>query len=182
MEEIFVILPYQSARSVLRLKMNRSMRRFVCLMPVILLMASCGSQKNKSATDSVQLSDADTAACASIEGEWLLEHVVVSDTLEVRPAEVSPDARLVAYFYSDGTFNFQTGCNAIGGNYVQTGDSIKLSNMLWTEMACEDMRVEELLRSVLPEVVILDWNNDSILRLNTESSAYVLLQRCGDGL
>ncbi len=32
---------------------------------------------------------------------------------------------------------------------VQTGDSISMSDMMWTEMACEDMQVKELLRAVL---------------------------------
>lgn len=107
---------------------------------------------------------------------WLLEHLVVNDTLEVRPAYIDPDSKLYAHFYNDSTFNFQTGCNAIGGRYLQSGNSISISDMMWTEMACDDMQVEEMLKEVLPQVNTLDWNSDSILRLNAASSAYIVLR------
>lgn len=158
------------------------MKRFSYMLPALLLMVSCGGQNNKPVSESSQVSDTDTLVCASIEGQWLLEHVVVNDTVEVRPAEDAPEAKLYAYFYNDSTFNFQTGCNAIGGRYVQTGDSIILDDMLCTEMACEDMRVEELLKAVLPQVKTVDWNNDSIMRLNTPASAYIVLKKCDDGV
>lgn len=158
------------------------MKRISYILPVFLLMVSCGGQNNKSLSDSSQVSDTDTVASASIEGQWLLEHVVVNDTVEVRPAEDAPEAKLYAYFYNDSTFNFQTGCNAIGGRYVQTADSIFIGDMLCTEMACEDMRVEELLKAVLPQVKTVDWNNDSIIRLNTPASAYIILKKCNAGV
>lgn len=163
-----------------RLQMNVRMKRILYLLPAIMLMVSCGGQNNKSLSDTSQMSDTITADCASIEGQWLLEHVVVNDSLEVRPAEIDPESKLYAHFYNDSTFNFQTGCNAIGGRYAQTGDSIAMSDMMWTEMACEDMRVEELLRTVLPLVRTLDWNSDSILRLNTTASAYIVLKKCDE--
>lgn len=141
-------------------------------------MVSCGGHNNKSESDTSQMSDRNTAVSTSIEGQWLLEHVVVNDTLEVRPADIDPESKLYAHFYNDSTFNFQTGCNAIGGRYVQTGDSIAMSDMMWTEMACEDMREEELLRDVLPQVKTVDWNNDSIMRLNSPNSAYIVLKKC----
>lgn len=124
------------------------------------------------------MSDADTSACASINGQWLLEHVIVNDTLEVRPTDIDPESKLYVHFNNDSTFDFQTGCNAIGGRYAQTGSSITLSNMMWTEMACEDMRMEEMLREVLPQVKTVDWNNDSIIRLNTPTSAHIILRKC----
>lgn len=141
-------------------------------------MASCGGQNSKPASAPAHVSATDTTSlCPSIEGQWLLEHVVVSDTLEMRPADIDPEANLYAHFYNDSTFNFQTGCNAIGGRYVQTGGDIAMSDMMWTEMACEDMRLEELLRTVLPQVNTVDWTNDSIMRLNTDGCAYVVLKK-----
>lgn len=124
------------------------------------------------------MSDTDSAVCASVEGQWLLEHVVVSDTFEVRPTDIDPSSKLYAHFYNDSTINFQTGCNAIGGRYVQVGDSIIISDMMWTEMACDEMTVEELLKDILPQVKTVDWNNDSIVRLNTPTSAYIVLKKC----
>jgi len=154
------------------------MKRILYIVPAIFLMASCGGHNDKNVSDTSVMSETDSAIHASIEGQWLLEHVVVNDSLEVRPADIDPDSKLYAYFYNDSTFNFQTGCNAIGGRYVQTGDSITMSDMLCTEMACENMQVEDLLKNVLPQVNTVDWDNDSVVRLNTQSSAYVVLKKC----
>lgn len=153
------------------------MKKIFYLLTTIIFMASCGRQNNKPVSDTMQVSDNESSVCAPIEGRWLLEHVVVNDSLEVRPADADPEARLYVHFYNDSTFNFQTGCNAIGGRYVQTGDSIAISDILWTEMACEDMRVEELLRTVLPQSNTIDWSNDSIMRINTATSAYIVLKK-----
>lgn len=49
--------------------------------------------------------------------------------------------------------------------------------MMWTEMACEDMRMEQMLRDVLQHVNRVDWNNDSIVRLDTPTSAHVVLKK-----
>lgn len=154
------------------------MKRILYIRPAILLMVSCGRQDNKPLSDSSKMSDVDSAACASVEGQWLLEHVVVNDTLEVHPTDIDPESKLYANFYNDSTFNFQTGCNDIGGKYVQTGDSIAISDMMWTEMACNEMSVEELLKDAMPQVNAVDWDNDSIMRLSTPISAYILLKKC----
>ena len=61
---------------------------------------------------------------------------------------------------------------------VQTGESISMSDIMWTEMACEDMQVKELLRSVLLQVKTIDWNSDSPLCLSMTSSAYIVLKKC----
>lgn len=37
------------------------------------------------------MSDTSTADRVSIEGQWLLEYVVVGDTIEVRPTDVDPE-------------------------------------------------------------------------------------------
>lgn len=158
--------------------MIKRMKSIIYLLPAFLLIASCGGRNSKDVSDNSNMSDASTADCASIDGQWLLEHVVVNDSLEARPIDIDLESKLYVHFYNDSTFNFQTGCNSIGGRYVQANDSITMSDMMWTEMACEDMRVEELLKDVLPKVETLDWNNDSILRLNTTSSAYIVLKRC----
>lgn len=44
-------------------------------------------------------------------------------------------------------------------------------------MACDNMMVEDLLKQVLPEVNSIDFENDSIVRLNTPSSKYIVLRK-----
>lgn len=158
------------------------MKRLLYLLPTIIMMVSCGGQDNKVLSGKSNMSDTITAECVSIEGQWLLERVIVNDSLEIRPTDIGPESKLYAHFYNDSTFNFQTGCNAIGGRYVLTGDSIVMSDMMWTEMACENMRVEELLKEVLPQVKTIGRDNDSIMRLNTSTDAYILLKKCEAGV
>lgn len=146
-------------------------------MPVIILMTACGGKSGQIVSDSEKAIALNRDQCASVEGEWILEQVVMDDTLEVRPADIDPERKLYAHFYTDSSFNFQTGCNSIDGRFVQNGDSIRFFDMLITEMACDNMKTEQLLNQVLPKVKTVDWNNDSIVRLNTGSSAYVVLKK-----
>ncbi len=44
-------------------------------------------------------------------------------------------------------------------------------------MACDDMKMEELLTQILPEVNVVDVSMDSVIRLNTNSSAYIVLKK-----
>lgn len=47
-----------------------------------------------------------------------------------------------------------------------------------TEMACENMATEDILRSVLPHIALVNVENDSIVRLNSAtSSEYIVLRK-----
>ena len=66
----------------------------------------------------------------------------------------------------------------MSGRYTIKGDSLTISGLCWTEMACKNMDVERLLRRILPEIRTCEIENDSILRLNaTVSGEYVLLRK-----
>ena len=56
------------------------MKRILYILSAALLMVSCCRQNNKSLPDTSQMSDAHTAVCAPVEGQWLLVHVAVNDT------------------------------------------------------------------------------------------------------
>lgn len=141
-----------------------------------MMLTACNRQAKDSAVADEAV-DTPVAGCPAIEGEWLLEHVVVNDSMDARPSEINPGETLLVYFYPDSTFNFNTGCNLIGGRYHQLRDSLSLSDMMWTEMACDNMLTEKLLLEVLPRVNRVDWTNDSIVRLNTPSASYVVLKK-----
>lgn len=143
------------------------------------MLSGCAGkgQSSDAAGTSAQAID----SIAPVTGEWILEHVVVNDTLDARPADFDPSAAPKVWFNADGTFSFNTDCNSCGGHYRQTGDSIRFEEVYFTEMACEHMETETLLKRVLPQVKLVDWNNDSILRLDTDSSAYIVLKRVSAG-
>lgn len=113
-----------------------------------------------------------------IEGRWTILNVVENDSTFVRPSEIDPEMRAYIDFMADSTFGVNTNCNHLGGRYSVSGDSIQLVDILTTEMACDNMDLEEILKRVLPSVSTIDTINDSITRINTpESGAYIVLQR-----
>ncbi len=112
-----------------------------------------------------------------IQGQWAIENVVENDSSYVRPSEIAPGVTAYIDFRDDNTFGIMTNCNHIGGQYVQTNDSIKLTDIYATEMACDNMDIEDMLRKVLPMVSTIDCINDSITRLNSETSSYIVLHK-----
>ena len=71
-----------------------------------------------------------------------------------------------------------TNCNSISGEYVLRGDSISLGDGAMTEIACDNMAVEDALRKILPEIATVDMENDSVVRLNCGSTAgYIVLSK-----
>lgn len=154
----------------------------ILIVALALMFGAC-SNKDKAAADAGQMS-ADMSASEmsasghTIVGCWQIENVVVNDTLYARPIETSPDVKQYMTFTADSTFVVNTNCNIISGNYEASGsESIRFSNCSWTEMACDDMSVENLLKQILPAVTTVDFENDSITRLNTDSTMYVVLRK-----
>lgn len=140
-----------------------------------MLLASCGGRTASS--DSQPEEDSSSRAGAiDIKCTWNIENVVVNDTLYARPSEVTPGIQQT-FTFAEESFGINTNCNNIGGEYTLKGDSISFSNMLITEMACDNEEVERLLLRVLPEINTLDCLNDSTLRLNSDSSAYIVLKK-----
>lgn len=148
-------------------------------MPLVALMsAACGGQGDNAAIRADAESTAMVySATPAIQLRWSIENVVINDTLYARPVEVDPDRPQYFTFAADGTFGVTTNCNSLGGEYIQHGDSIILSNIFITEMACDNMEVEELLMRILPAVRTIDCINDSVMRLNTDSTGYVVLRK-----
>lgn len=49
---------------------------------------------------------------------------------------------------------------------------------MMTEMACDNMATEDALRKILPSIVRMDMENDSIVRLCTDNhSQYIMLRK-----
>lgn len=143
------------------------------------LLTSCGGQTGKSVDRPTADQTTETTVSQLLRQQnWSIENVVVNDTLYARPSEIDP--RRDQYFtFADGTFGVNTNCNSLGGEYVLKGDSIIFSNIYITEMACDNEEVERLLSRILPDVRTVDCGNDSIIRLNTDSQAYILLKKSG---
>ena len=142
-----------------------------------ILTASCGGNKEKHVPADNQRQD--TAANVNMRGQWYLDSIVFSDSEYVR---VRPDVRLSSIHqyivFEDSTYFIKTNCNSISGTYTVKGDSIILGDGAMTEMACDDMSVEEALRRILPNIASIHIQNDSIVRLDSSNpSEYIVLRK-----
>lgn len=138
------------------------------------MLLSCSSQQNS--TEAVPENEQATEII-SIQGEWNIENIVVDDSESVCPAKEDPETRQYILF-EDSTYAVHTNCNTISGWYTLNGDSIVLGDGMMTMMACENMASEDALRKVLPAVVTITVENDSVARLNTPTPAsYIELRR-----
>lgn len=148
---------------------------------IICLLAgtiSCTGSKNSSTESSGAASDNTKEKSASIVGQWDIENIVENDSSYVRPAEIEQGITAYVYFREDSTFGIMTNCNHLGGEYVRKGDSIRLTDISATEMACDNMEIEDMLKKILPMVNTVDCINDSITRLNTtKDDSYIVLKK-----
>lgn len=133
-------------------------------------MAACNGSKNTS--------EKPAESPATIQGQWLIENVVENDSSYVRPSEIEQGITAYIDFREDNTFGVMTNCNHIGGQYHQASDSIRLTEISTTEMACDNMDLEEMLKKILPIVNTIDCINDSITRLNSsKGDSYIVLKK-----
>lgn len=150
--------------------------KFFSAIAVTAALFSCSG--NKTASDSTNTGSQEPTA--DIKGKWLLENIVVNDSVNVRPAEEIEDPRQYIEF-DDSTYFISTNCNSISGWYKINGDSIILGDGAMTEMACENMATEDMLRQVLPYISTIDVINDSITRLNSaEVPQYIVLHKIAE--
>lgn len=147
---------------------------FIPAMALTLLSIACsgnGQKTNNASDNKLQTADAD------IRGQWYIENIVFNDSVYVRPSEEVPDVRQYIIF-EDSTYSIMTNCNAMSGLYTLKGDSIKFGDGAMTELACDNMATEEALRKILPHINTVDVENDSIARLNSDtSSEYIVLRK-----
>ena len=78
---------------------------------------------------------------------WGLTTIIDGDTASSVPAGASA----TILFTADGKVQFDSGCNAGGGNYSVDGDTLHFTHIVSTTMACPDPRgsVETAVRAVL---------------------------------
>lgn len=140
------------------------------------VIATGCSGKKENAADAAGKTLSETTAASDIRGRWYIENIVFNDSDYVRPEEAVPGVRQYISF-EDSTYFIQTNCNTISGTYTIKGDSIALGDGAMTEMACDDMSVEDALRRILPDISTIDVQNDSVVRLNGSTPAECILLR-----
>lgn len=144
---------------------------------LILGLTSCNVTNKNSENSGAEKENDIQAVMGSIEGQWDIVNAVENDSSYVRPSEIEQGVTAYIDFREDNTFGIMTNCNHLGGEYHQYNDSIRLTNILSTEIACDNMELEELLKKILPNVNTIDCINDSITRLNSnKGDSYIVLK------
>lgn len=153
------------------------MRKFFLICGLVGL-ASCSGQKSHPEKDGANDAGYPVAAVSAIQGQWDIVNVVENDSAYVRPSEIEQGMTAYIDFRDDDSFGVMTNCNHIGGRYHLDGDSMRLTDISTTEMACDDMELEEMLKKILPMVNAIDCINDSITRLNSgKGDSYIVLKK-----
>ncbi len=143
-----------------------------------LMLGAASCTGNKGSQEQASDSQNQKEQVENIQGQWQIENVVENDSSYIRPSEIDPEMTSYIDFRDDNTFGIVTNCNHIGGTYTQSNDSIHLNEIMTTEMACDNMELEEMLKKVLPSVTTIDCLNDSITRLNTDKGeSYIVLRK-----
>lgn len=146
----------------------------------LLMATAAGCSGNKEAkADKVADATQTESVNADIRGQWFIENIVFSDSDYVRPDETSSSMKQYIVF-DDSTYFIMTNCNSISGSYTVKGDSITLGDGAMTEMACDDMRAEDALRRILPDIATIEVQNDTVVRLNGRTPAECILIRKAD--
>lgn len=154
---------------------------FVTFLTIAVLASSCGNNDRKQSSNPAFEDSGQPIRTGSLDGQWNIENIVVNDTLYVCPSEKNLPQNSYIIF-DDGSYSIMTDCNHIHGTYSLKRDSIVMHDVISTEIACENMLVENLLKRVLPDIRTVDFMNDSIVHLNSETSAYIVLSRLKEPL
>lgn len=120
----------------------------------VLLVGCTSSPKKVAEADDVETVN-------PVEGRWSIDRVQLSDSA-VLVIDTAVMAEQFVEFNADSTYVVLTNCNSISGAYALNGDSITLADGAMTEMACDDMRAEDMLRVILPQISAYAVDGDSL--------------------
>ena len=142
----------------------RQMKPSLLSIPLCMLLAACSGKQAQNSEN--------TDICAL----WRIDTIAVNDT-----TVFSPEALPTVLFDNSGAYVIQTNCNTIAGAFTINGDSLRIDGGMRTEMACDDMRAEDLIVAVLPEINLVETTGEHSLRLSTDNpDCYLILSKAAE--
>lgn len=133
-----------------------------------LLMASCGQHNTKVSSGCDTEHDLSYMTVESIYDRWQLEEYHPAETSSMKLIHVKSDKKYRLQFLDSGSFSCTTDCNTLSGNFVADDSLLSFQNIAWTEMACEDMSIENEMKALLPRVQRYTVTSDSLFLKNDE--------------
>ncbi len=114
---------------------------FLCLLMVVLAVGCSTSAKE--ATEEV-------AELPDLTGRWTL----TSYALDTVAAAFDDADYALTFNEAEHFFGITTDCNSIGGGFEMVSDTIRLFNPMVTEMACDDMTVEQAMLQLVNDPAV----------------------------
>ena len=145
-----------------------------------LLIASCGQHNTKVCSDHETGHELPYIAVGSIYGRWQLEKYHPAETSSMKLIQVKSDKIYRLQFLETGIFSCTTDCNTLSGNFVADDSLLSFQNIAWTEMACEDMSVENEMKALLPRVQRYTVTSDSLFLQNDEGRILAVYRQMVD--
>nr|AMP55535.1 META domain protein [uncultured bacterium]AMP55577.1 META domain protein [uncultured bacterium]AMP55599.1 META domain protein [uncultured bacterium] len=126
---------------------------FVAVTLLVLVACSTGNKATES-DENIQLDS------VGLQGEWQLQ----SYRVDCESTEFENGSKYKLNFDEPyNSFSLSTDCNMINGEFGITNDTIRFKNMLVTEMACDNMTVEEnMLRLLNDSTAYATYSTDTL--------------------
>jgi Heat shock protein len=114
----------------------------------------------------LMLLSCDKNTSVGLSGKWrIVEYKCIATSAPIGLSQVPDNFDYSLEFDNQGNVICNTGCNLVSGQYTVKGDELTFPEITSTEMACEDMLVEESVKHILPVIKTFEIKNDTILFL-----------------
>lgn len=107
--------------------------------------------------------------------EWRLEKYNCIATSSYGLTQVNGNCDYVLQLDNTGVFHCTTDCNTISGSFEKSKNTLKFSDISFTELACDDMIVERSVAFILPSIKSYEIMDDSILVLK-DDNGHILME------
>lgn len=137
----------------------KQLKNLVVLLVVAIGVASCNTHKKD-----------------DLYGVWrIVRYQCIANSSPIGLSRVANGSDYSLEFDNQGMVICNTGCNLVSGQYIVEGDKLTFPEITSTEMACEDMIVEESLKRSLPCIRSYEVRTDSLLLLK-DMDGHVLIE------
>jgi len=118
----------------------------------------------------------DKNTSAGLSGKWrIVEYKCIATSAPIDLSQVPENFDYSLEFDNQGNVICNTGCNLVSGQYIVKGDKLAFPEITSTEMACEDMLMEESVKHIFPVIKAFEIKNDSVLFLK-DADSHILMK------
>lgn len=102
-------------------------------------------------------------------GKWrIVEYKCVATSCPIGLSQVADGSDYSLEFDNQGNVICNTGCNLVSGQYIVRGNKLTFPEITSTEMACEDMLMEESVKHIFPNITSFDLSGNYLSLKNSE--------------